>query len=667
MTDALRDRVIVAVGEQYDIQAELGRGGMAVVYRALDLRLHRHVAVKVLPPELAQDPKVRTRFLREAQMAAQLSHPNVVPIYDMGERQGIAWLVMALVDGETLAQRLTREPRPPIAEVVRILAETADALGAAHRRGIVHRDVKPDNILLERATGTVRVTDFGIARATEAGQTLTVTGVAMGTPAYMSPEQALGERTLDGRSDLYSLAVVGYLMITGELPFAASNAAALLMKHVSDMPLPLSVKRPDVPRALETALMRALAKEPSARWPDASSFRDALYAAIAPPPPAPAEPSPPAAWPRAVRVPPEAAAFRRGGEQAPAGASAGDAELRREQERRAREAEMIERESKARARQVPVPIAPPPPLPVAPPVRAPKGRESAEERYASLPEEHRIASFRRKLVGSGVVMTMLGGINAATSPDFPWFLIPSFFMTADLARRAGWLWADGISLRRVFSRNRQAGAEDAPKPAAGAKAKARVRAVPIPPPPASVTALATPEILAGAQGDAVRRALEHRNAVLELVAGLPVEDRALLPDVAPTVDALCERVASLASTLHRLDESLAAAPTGESDARLARVRAEPESPERERRLALLERQRETIQDLANRRATLASRLDSAALALENLRLDLVRLRSAGLRSAIDDVTQATQEARALSRDIGSVLEVADELRSSRGR
>lgn len=633
MTDALRDRIIVAVGKQYDIEAELGRGGMAVVYRALDLRLRRHVAMKVLPAELAQDSKVRTRFLREAQMAAQISHPNVVPIYDMGERMGIAWLVMALVDGETLAQRLTREPRLPIADVVRILAETADALGAAHRRGIVHRDVKPDNILLDRASGTVRVTDFGIARATEAGRTLTVTGVAMGTPAYMSPEQALGERTLDGRSDLYSLAVVGYLMITGELPFTASNAAALLMKHVSEMPPPLSVKRSDLPRALETVLMRTLEKEPSARWPDAGTFRDALYAAIAPPPPATAEPSPPAAWPREVKVPPEA--------------------------------EMIERDGAARARPLPAPIAPSPPLPAGPPVRAAKGRASAEERYASLPEEHRIASFRRKLVGSGIVMTMLGGINAATSPDFPWFLIPSFFMTADLARRAGWLWADGIPLRRVFGRNRQAEERTGPPPPKSAKAKARVRTAPIPPPPASVTALATAEVLGGAHGEAIRRALEHRLAVLELVAGLPVEDRALLPDVAPTVDALCERVASLASTLHRLDESLATAPTGESDARLARVRAEPASPERDRRLALLERQRQTILDLANRRATLASRLDSAALALENLRLDLVRLRSAGLRSAIDDVAEATQEARALSRDIGSVLEVADEMRRGR--
>jgi serine/threonine protein kinase len=191
--DLLLDRLVAAVGAQYLVDAEIGRGGMAVVYRATDVRLNRRVAIKLLPPELAFNPDVRERFLREAQTSAQLTHPHIVPIYTVDEREGMVYFVMALVDGESLAQRLAREPQLPIADARRILADVADALGYAHGRGVVHRDVKPDNIMIDRVTGRAVVTDFGIARAAAGDSRLTVTGVAVGTPAYMSPEQALGE------------------------------------------------------------------------------------------------------------------------------------------------------------------------------------------------------------------------------------------------------------------------------------------------------------------------------------------------------------------------------------------------------------------------------------------------------------------------------------------
>ena len=224
MTDPLLDRVVAAIGDRFEIGDELGRGGMAVDYRAREVRLRRAVALKVLPPELAFRNGVRERFLREAQTAAQLTHPHIVPIFAADESGGVAWLAMALVDGETLGQRMARLGRAAPDDARRILAEVADALAYAHAHGVVHRDVKPDNILLDRDSGRATVTDFGIARAAEEELRLTVTGVAIGSPAYMSPEQAMGEAELDGRSDQYSLAVVGYQLLTGQLPFQAGTS-----------------------------------------------------------------------------------------------------------------------------------------------------------------------------------------------------------------------------------------------------------------------------------------------------------------------------------------------------------------------------------------------------------------------------------------------------------
>ena len=229
--DALRDRVERAVGALFSVEEEIGRGGMAVVYRARDVRLRRKVALKVLPPELAFRDDVKSRFLREAQMSAQLSHPNIVPIYAVDELDGIVFFAMGLVEGETLAQQLAHSPRPDVETVRRVLREVADALGYAHANHVVHRDVKPDNILIEAATGRALVSDFGIARAAEGDSRLTVTGIAVGTPAYMSPEQAMGERDVDGRADIYSLGIVGYQMLAGELPHQAANTQTFLFQR----------------------------------------------------------------------------------------------------------------------------------------------------------------------------------------------------------------------------------------------------------------------------------------------------------------------------------------------------------------------------------------------------------------------------------------------------
>src|SRR5437870_9737531 len=276
---ALADRLSHALGNSYTLEGEIGRGGMGVVYNARDERLKRRVAVKVLPPELAFREEIRTRFLREAETAARLSHPHIVPIHSVGEGPDrLVYFVMAYVDGEPLSARLKRRGRLPPEEVRRILSETADALSAAHALGIIHRDVKPDNILLEGSRGRVVVTDFGIAKALSSatGGTLTATGVAIGTPHFMSPEQAAGDREIDGRSDIYSLGVVGYQMLVGELPFRAPTVPGILMKHITEPAPMITEKRPDCPEDLAACVMGCLEQEPESRWPSADPVRRGL-------------------------------------------------------------------------------------------------------------------------------------------------------------------------------------------------------------------------------------------------------------------------------------------------------------------------------------------------------------------------------------------------------
>jgi dipeptidyl aminopeptidase/acylaminoacyl peptidase len=260
------------LGPRYRLDRELGGGSMAVVYLAEDLRHGRMVAVKVLKPEYAATFAAE-RFLREIEIAARLQHPHIVSLLDSGEVAGRLYLVMPYIEGESLRARLLRDRQLSISEVIRILADVADALSYAHRKGIVHRDIKPDNILL--AGRHALVTDFGVAKAVSAAtlapRDLTI-GVALGTPAYMAPEQATADPNLDHRVDLYALGVVAYELLAGVPPFEGPTAQAILTAHVLDAPLPIQERRPDIPAPLAGIIGRALAKRPDERWQSADEL-----------------------------------------------------------------------------------------------------------------------------------------------------------------------------------------------------------------------------------------------------------------------------------------------------------------------------------------------------------------------------------------------------------
>ena len=567
MPEPLHDRVVAAIGQQYEVEQEIGRGGMSVVYRARDRRLNRLVAIKVLPPELAYDPAIRTRFTREAQTAAQLAHAHIVPIYDVGEKDGVAHFVMALVTGGNLAELLAREPRPPIAEARRMLREIADALAYAHTRGVIHRDIKPDNILLDAASGRAMVTDFGIARAIEAGTRLTVTGAAVGTPTYMSPEQAMGERDIDGRSDVYSLGVIGYQMLTGRVPFAAANPMALLLKHVGERPRPIGELRPEVPKSLRDAIDRALLKEPEERWPTAASLRDALVDGGAPA----------SSW-------------------------------------RAEQRETVRYTS-------PRPVAKPDARVVMEPPHlaslTSEQREDIRLWHGRIHLLDRIKAMRRYTVLTlGAIGLGIAGFVAGVSEVPPLVLSPivPMYMSWKWWRRGVSLRQSGVKLRRVLFMPRSKWVLPTSKPSVVER---------------ELEKLVTPDVLGGQGGPAIRQAVEDRLAIKEMVDSLSKVDRALLPDLTSTVNALVERVVHVAQMLHRLDE--------EKDPRIA-------------------------QHLESQRATLRRQLESASTALQNIRLDLIRFRSSGLESALADVSSATQQGRALSREIATALEAVEEVK-----
>src|SRR2546426_120425 len=265
-----------ALADRYAVERELGRGGMATVFLAEDLKHRRPVAIKVLHAELAAAVGA-DRFLREIEVAARLQHPHILPLYDSGTAGGFLYYVMPYVEGESLRDRLQREKQLSLEDTLRIAGEVAGALAYAHSHGVVHRDIKPENIML--SGGTAVVTDFGIARAVSAaGQSrhLTETGTIIGTPAYMSPEQATGATEIDGRSDQYSLACVVYEMLVGEPPFTGPTAQAVMARHSLDLVSPPSIVRASIPDAVEDALLRALAKTPADRFPTAALFAEAL-------------------------------------------------------------------------------------------------------------------------------------------------------------------------------------------------------------------------------------------------------------------------------------------------------------------------------------------------------------------------------------------------------
>ena len=636
---SLKDRVIDAIGSQYALEGEIGRGGMSVVYRARDLRLNREVAIKVLPPDLAMDTGIRARFTREAQTAAQLSHPHIVPIYDVGERDGLAYFVMALLTGGNLGSLLTYDPRLPIEEVRRFMREVADALDYAHQRGVIHRDIKPDNILIDRESGRALVTDFGIAWAMEAASRLTATGIAVGTPTYMSPEQATGDRALDGRSDIYSLGVVAYQMLTGRVPFTAGNAMALLLKHVTEHPRPIQDLRPDTPTAMSNAIERALLKSPEDRWPTAASLREALSseARVVP------------SW-RTEK--PEPVSY-----VSPVPRS-------RDNRRSARDGRRDLRNA------TPRPVAPvavdATGLPITGAVMqgdiileqahlatlTPEQRKDLRLWNGHVNLRDRVKTMRWYfLFTTAVAVSATVAFGAGVSDGDAWPLIFApivpFFMGRKVWFRRKSLRAAGLKLRRVLMMPR---------------AKWVIPEV-ASPTQKQLEKMAPREVLEGPLGAAVRNAAEDRAAILAIISSLPKADRRLLPEVEPAVNALVERIGHLARMVHRLDEQMGSTSTDELDRRIAQMEREGLSLEGERRLSLLRRQRTSIVDLAENRATLSSQLDNAVLMLGNLRLDMVKLRTSGLQANLSDVSSATQEVRALSRELGVLLEAAEEARA----
>jgi hypothetical protein len=273
--DTQARELAAALGSQYEVVRLLGRGGMGAVYLAREPFLDREVAVKVLPADLASG-EARERFLREARTAARLSHPHIVPLHTFGQSGDLLFYVMGYVDGEPLEARLRRVGKLQPDEARRIIDELSDALHYAHQMGVVHRDVKPDNVLLDRHTGRALLTDFGIAKQRADTATLTRTGMIVGTPYYMSPEQAAGTSDIDGRSDIYALGVIAYRMLTGHLPFQGGSLQEVLSQHAVAMPIAPSKTDVAIPLELDRVVMRALAKNPDERWQTAAQIRQSL-------------------------------------------------------------------------------------------------------------------------------------------------------------------------------------------------------------------------------------------------------------------------------------------------------------------------------------------------------------------------------------------------------
>jgi hypothetical protein len=276
----LQQRLQQALGQEFTVGPLLGQGGFAGVFRVRDTSLNRDVAVKVLDLDLAPSPTLAERFLREAQTIARLEHPHIVPIYKVGRHEEVLYIIMRCIDGPSLRQLLATHRRLSVGDAARIARQVADALAYAHSHDIVHRDVKPDNILLDKS-GHVLVTDFGIAKAAQAATAaqLTTEGMIIGTPQYMSPEQAAGDK-VDGRSDIYSLGIVLYQMLSGEPPFDGDSSASILAKQITQAPLPIRRTRSDVPEELAFVLERMLQKSPARRLQTAAELSRGLVDAL---------------------------------------------------------------------------------------------------------------------------------------------------------------------------------------------------------------------------------------------------------------------------------------------------------------------------------------------------------------------------------------------------
>jgi serine/threonine-protein kinase len=607
---------------------------MGIVYKARDRRLKRMVAVKLLPPELAFRSEIRSRFLREAETAAQLSHPNIVPIYSVDEKGGLVFFVMGFVDGENLAQRIHAQGPMPPAEVRRILCEVSDALAYAHANKVVHRDIKPDNILIDAHTQRPMVTDFGIARAiSEGGEArLTATGIAIGTPAFMSPEQSAGDRDVDGRSDLYSLGIVAYQMLCGDLPFTANSTPALLVKHLSERPMPIE-QRASVPPDLAQIVMRLLEKDPANRFQSAGDLKTALETGQLPATPAGAG----GAYPQTPSVPSVSMA--------------------------------------SSAAFTPQPIT-----------TLPDGERLPTSDELARWNAPMVVEFRRRLApfiwvnGAFLLVNVLGGPN---------MLFVTAFWSISVAYKYAKLWSEGYDWHDVFRQPRERMVGDVlqewgegVKSLVDRDTRERVRTrhrlraqrpdlLRSPAAPAALSASDAAALGSGPYAAAARDALVDRDEIIRLIESMSRADRTRLPDVIASATTLADTVLGLAAQLAELERSAQGPSAAAIEKEIAELEAAANpldhyaSEERVRRLALLKRQRRTVADVGKRRETLAGRLDSCSLALKNMRFDVLRLKTGA--QTYQHVTTVAEQAMQLAREVDNAVYVADEMARLRSR
>jgi serine/threonine-protein kinase len=641
-------RVERALAPQYEVEGELGRGGMGIVYRARDTRLKRTVAVKLLPPELAYRTEIKSRFLREAEMAAQLSHPNIVPIYSVDEKDGLVYFIMACVDGDNLAKQMATRGPLPIDEVRRILREVSGALAFAHARKFIHRDIKPDNILIDKDDGRAIVTDFGIARAVQDGAEtrLTATGIAIGTPAYMSPEQCAGDRETDGRADLYALGTLGYQMLAGRLPFEANSTPALLVKQLSEKPLPIVERRPDTPPDLAGIIMRLLEKEPAARFATADELSAALDGRIssgykAPqrtPPPLVGQASSQPSW--AYGAPSAGLAPSSAGGSSFAAAT-----------------------SEEMARWYAPPV-----------VKFRKG----------------LAPFLT-FAGVAIVLKIVNAVDLTVVPAF-WSI--------GIAMSYAKLWQAGFDWRDVFKQPRETlladvmseKAEDFaalwdPNKRNNVRERARLRrqaghsdslfsandraqsdrgALPVGVAPGSPAA---EQMRYGNWYDAVRDGIGDRAEIQRMFETLPKAEKNIASGIAANADELLEAVRAEAAYLADLDRNPVQGPDltrFEREIATLESQANPfeaGSEERVRRLAKLKREKQQAEGESRRRQKSTDRLEKARAALRSIRYDIVKLRTGASTGSTVHVTQLAERAQELARDVDAVLAAAGSAKS----
>ena len=604
---------------QYEVEKEIGRGGMGIVYKGRDKRLKRPVAIKLLPPELAFRSEIRQRFLREAEMAAQLSHPHIVPIYSVDEREGLVYFVMALVEGENLGTRIARQGPISAEETRRILREVGDALSYAHSQNTVHRDIKPDNILIDAESGRTMVTDFGIARALSEGAEakLTATGIAIGTPAFMSPEQSAGDRDIDGRTDLYSLGIVAYQMLCGDLPFNAKSTPALLVKHLSERPIPIE-QRANVPPDLARAVMLCLEKNPDDRFRDAREFVEALETGRVPNLPVHRG----AAYPQAT----------------PSWTPSWT-----------------------------------------PSVSDPVGPTAEELARWNVPG---VVEFRKRLAPFLFVTAALFFVQIIGGPSL---LIISAFWAISIAYKYARLWSDGYDWRDVFRHTRDKMFVDvAAETIDDARAifnsekrkevRERVRqrrlSSGVHSPGGGVAAHPSAHAdLAnlgnGPHASAAKQAMLDREEIVRLVDSLPKVEKDRLPEVIPGARQLADKVMHLATVLTTLERDMGSVSVDaiEKEIGVLEAQANPFDKgafeSRVRRLAMLKRNRHAVAEASRKRTEMTAKLESCSIALQNMKFDVLRLKTGN--QSWQHVTSVAEQALALAREVDSAVYVGDEM------